>query len=245
MHDECDDIDSAGLARARWLCLVYALLDALRNLESDDYKRLSMQIELEMGLRRVVPISEGEKYFTPVTYWELKFNRYGEEHEDFFPVLVPRMERALATQPIQWLAYVNGMGRACFDPAELSSCAAIAKNFADGLPNHVSSEVIRILHWSWACVLGQKPVPLVREVPRRGHPMIILEIIGEVERIELNWKSLGMTPVVNAETVVRWDEHERWVAWVKLVRMRTGKIAPNDALRLRSDGVWRIVRQPK
>lgn len=242
MNDECDDIDSAGLARARWLCLVDALMNALRSLKSEDYERLSFQIEIEMGLRHVVPLTKYDKYVTPVSRWELTFERYEDEHADFFPVLVPRMERALATQPIRWLAYVNGMGRACFDPAELSSCAAVAKIFADGLPNHVSEEVIRILHWSWASVLGQKPVPLVREVPLRGHPTVILEIIGGVERIETNWKSLGLTPVVNAETVVRWDEHERWTAWIKLARIKNGKITPTAALRLRSDGLWRIVR---
>jgi hypothetical protein len=242
MHDEYDDIDSVGLARARWLCLVDALLDALRNLESEDYDKLSRQIEIEMGLRHVVPPFEREKYFTPVTYWELKFKRYGEDHEDFFPVLVPRMEFALATQPTRWLAYVQELGRACFDPAELSACAAVAKNHAEGLPAYVSVGIIQILHWSWDCVLGRRPVPCVREVPRRGHPTIVLEIIGGVERIETNWKSLGLTPVVNAETVVRWDEHERWTAWIKLVRTKTGKITTTAALRLRSDGLWRIVR---
>ena len=242
MNDECDDIDAAGLARARWLLLVDALMTALRSLKAEDYERLSYQIEIEMGLRHVVPLTKYDKYVTPVSRWELTFERYEDEHADFFPVLVPRMERALATQPIRWIAYVNGMGRGCFDPAELSSCAAVAKKFSDGLPNHVSADVIRILHWSWECLLGQKPVPLVRELPRRGHPTVILEIIGGVERVELNWKALGMTPVVNAETVVRWDEHERWVAWVKMVRTKTGKPTSAAALRLRSDGVWRIVR---
>lgn len=73
----------------------------------------------------------------------------------------------------------------------------------------------------------------------------MLEIIGAVERIELNWKSLGFTPVVNHETVVRWDAHERWTAWIRLMRAKTGEITFAAALRLRSDGVWRIVRTPK
>lgn len=245
MHDECDDIDSAGLARVRWLLIVEALLDALGNLDSEDRERLSAQLEIELGLRPVVAVAGEDSRALAVEQWVTVLNRYGDAHEELLPVLVPRLERALATQPKRWIAYVKSMGRSCFDPAELSGCAAIAKKHVDGPLDPVLAELIKLLHWSWDCLFGQRPVPWVREVPRRGHPTIMLEIIGAVERIELNWESLGLTPVVNHETVVRWDAHERWTVWIKLMRARTGKITSTAALRVRSDGVWRIVRPPQ
>jgi len=235
-----DETDEAGLAKARWLIVADAIRDALENSDPEDSRTLSRHLELELGLRPIFNFWDSDYEFVPSGAWMSLLFDYAEADDEMLCFIVPRIERALATSPKRWLAYVHETGRACFDPVELSVCVAIAKRATESnSPEH--NALNTLLHWCWECVLGQRPIPHVRQAPQRNYPTLILNIIRHVEKIELNWPSLGLAPVINDEIVVRWDEFERWVAFIKLVNTDTGKISPDVSLRLRSDGLWRVV----
>lgn len=239
MNDE-DQIDETGLAKARWPRIRAAIRDALENSDHDDYTALSQRLELELGLRSIFKFTEPDYEPIPPEDFIAMVAEYARKQEHMICFVVPRLERALAASPTRWLAYVKATGRDCFDPTELTVCIAIAKRACEPLSSeHVA--INALLHWCWDCILGQRPIPLVRQAPQRGHPTLILEIIRGIEQIELNWKALGLTPVINDLLAVRWDEQERWTAFIKLIT-KSGEISPYASLRLRGDGIWRIVR---
>jgi hypothetical protein len=242
MNDEDDDIDSVGLARARWGCVVDALIEALKNSVPEERARISLWMEIELGIREIATALRSTGSSATREQWEGVFRHYETECEDILPALTLRLERVLATMPGRWVAYVRDLGRSCFDPAELGAGVAIARSFLEEDPTNVGEELLRLLHWSWDCVLGQRPVPSIREFPARQYPRTGLEIIKAVEQVEVNWRALGLRPVINRDMALRWDEHERWTAWLRMVSAKSGEISPYAVLRLRSDGAWRIVR---
>lgn len=243
MNDELDDIDSAGLAKARWSCVTDSLLEALKNSDPSDVQYLTLHLRIELGLQDVAAVFRDPGACPTTEQWGGIFAHYERDCEDLLPVFVPRLERALATQPGRWVAYVRSLGRSCFDPVDLSACVGIARRHVreDSLP-HVGEELLRLLHWAWDCVLGQRPVPLIREFPARHYPRTGLEIIKAVEQVEVSWRAIGLRPVINRDMALRWDEHERWTVWLRMVSAKSGEISPYAVLRPRSDGAWRIVR---
>lgn len=242
MNDEHFDVDAPGLARARWVRVVHAIGDALEDFDCEDYPFFSLNLEAELGLRPVIYSADLSYRPKPPVEWARLLSEYEREHEEVLCLVVPKLERALAAKPERWLRYVREMGCACFDPVELSACAAVARLYAHGLPPKTFSEINALLRWCWDCLLGVRPIPWVSQAPERGDHTLILDIINAVSRVELNWRSLALSPVINDQLVVRWDQFERWTAWVRLVRGRSGEIAPNAVLRIRSDNTWRLVR---
>ena len=239
--DNLNETDSDGLALARWSSAVGAIRDALSNLDFEEYVNLSRNLEIELGLRAVVdaqsarPIDDEE--------WISILMNYEENHSRVLHTVVPRLERALASSPERWVNYVNKIGRSCFDPVELASCAAIAKSFADDTLAEVHVKINQLILWSWDCLLGQRPIPQVRQFPQQDHPTLHLVIIRAIEKVELNWRSIGLRPIITNSMTVRWaSESESWTAWIQLAHIQTGIINPNAVLRLNSDGFWRILR---
>lgn len=241
MNDE-HDIDLIGLAEARWLRLVHALLKFDEQESNRDQRaRLALQIELELGLSSIMDLPDRTEEPTHIQELIRTLELFVESNPGFLAALVMRLERAFAAFPHAWLDYVKENGRACFDPAELAACAATAKNHtAPGAADH--KRVLALIHWSWDALLGQRPVPFVQVAVRHGHPTVILDVIKAIEDIEVNWASLGLRPIINRDLALRWDQFERWTAFVKLIQTDTGKISSHTSLRLRSDGIWRIVR---
>lgn len=240
MHED-DDIAETALAKARWLRICDELRQAFEEMDRRDFIALSWRLELELGLRSIFTINDPD--YQPITAedWMEMLGLYADSYEDLICYFVPRLERALASFPSRWLNYVHQTGRSCFDPVELSACIAIAKHETEPFSSD-HTELNRMLHWCWDCVLGQHPMPVVRELPRRGHPTLILDIIKAVDQIEVNWKSMGLTPVINKEMAIRWDAQERWTAFIKLIEIKTGEISTDNSLRVRSDGTWRLVK---
>lgn len=240
MNDETE-VDSDGLAVARWLRILHALRDALAESDEPSRCRLALAVEHELGLRSVLDIAASLE--EPIGAAELidMLTEFGDAYSHFLPVVVPRLERALATFPAAWIAYVRETGCVAFDPTELAGCCAIAKTNAEpGAKEHIA--INALLASSVELILGRQPIPLVRSARLDEHPTIILDVVREISRIELNWRSLGLTPVIDKRFALRWDEHERWTAFVPLASTTTGKTT-EQILRLRSDGAWRLVRQ--
>lgn len=240
MHED-DQIDLVGLAEARWLRVIHTLLKSAEECDGDYRARLALRIELELGLRSLLDLADSADEPASIEALVREVERFGDKHPEFMAPVVLALERALAGCPAEWLNYVERNGRAAFDPVDLASAAAIARShLAPGAPDH--RRVVAILHWCWDALLGQRPVPFVRAAIQHGHPTIILDVIKEIERLEVNWESLGAIPIVDGNLAVRWDEYERWTAFVRLSLLSDGRISRDRVLRLRSDGVWRIVR---
>lgn len=241
MNDE-DDIDVVGLAEARWLRILHALLKFdEQESDNDQRTRLALQIELELGLCSLLDLPDRTEEPAYIQELVRASETFVDSNPEFLAALVMRLERAFAAFPQAWLDYVAENGRASFDPVELAACSAIAKNHtAPCAADH--KRILAIIHWSWDALLGQRPVPFVQNARRHGHPTVILDVIRAIEDIEVNWASLGLSPIINRDLALRWDQFERWTAYVKLIVAATGQISPDKSLRIRSDGVWRIVR---
>lgn len=240
MNDDAD-IDHEGLAAARWLRVFHAVSDTLDTTTAWGRIQLLLALEMELGLRSVFDVAFAHE--EPISANDLLdlLREFAESNPESLHVVVPRLERALATLPEQWLTYVLETGRACFDPTELAGCCAIAKDAAESnAPVHKA--INAMLTWSIDCVVGQRPLPAVRCARLDEHPTLILDIVRQVGKIEINWGSLGLTPVINDAMVVRWDAHERWTAFIKLASAHTGAISRDRALRIRSDGDWVILK---
>lgn len=232
------EVDAEALALGRWPALLRALKNALtrgpvrRNLE------LCIVIEHELGLRPLVTSSE-QMPRQPEEVIEL-LNEYEDEHPHLIGRFVPALERALACHPYWWLSYVESVGRANFDPVELGACAGICRRYANEPSEH--TRITSVFFWALECLVGQYPVPEIRELPRTGDPTLTARIIQQIETLQLNWKSLGLRPVVTSDLAVRWEGNHHWIAWVRLAHAKTGMITPRCVLRLRSDGLFRLVR---
>jgi hypothetical protein len=239
---EDEYITEKQLAQARWIRICDALRLALEEMNREHAAALSWRLEFELGLRSIFTINDSDYHPTSAADWMELLSLYADSYEDLICYFVPRLERAFAGCPRQWLDYVNETGRSCFDPVELSACIAIAKNEATPFSRE-HRDLNQLLHWCWECVFGQYPIPVVRELPRRGHPTLILDIIKAIDGIELNWKSIGLTPIINKDMAIRWDDHERWTAFIKLMEIKTGQISADSSIRIRSDGLWRLVNE--
>ena len=240
MNDE-DDIDIIGLAEARWIKITHALLNFDEH-AIDDYQRarLAMEIELELGLRSILDLPIGTEEPAHIQELVRTVENFVEAHPSFLAKIVMRLERAFAIFPKAWLNYVEENGRACFDPAEIAACAATAKNNSEaGAGEH--KRIQALLHWSWDALLGQRPIPFVQVAAQHGHPTVILDVVKGIQDIQVNWTAMNYIPVINRDLALRWDESERWIAFVKLMIVSTGKISRFKVLRVRSDRVWRIV----
>jgi hypothetical protein len=241
MNDDVD-FDHEGLSAARWLRLFHTITEVLNDAEEPHRSQLALFLEIELGLRSVLDIARSQEEPLPAAELLGQLEEFADGHTECLSLVVPRIERALATQPPVWLKYILETGRACFDPTELAACAAIAKdNAVPGAPEHLA--VNAIMEWAVETVLGQLPIPVVRSARFAENPTVILDVIREVGKVELNWRSLGLTPVIDKTFALRWDEAERWTAFVRLMSAVNGKISRDRILRLRSDGLWRIVHQ--
>lgn len=240
MNDD-SDIDYEGLAVARWLKILHAVGDALNEATEPQRTRLLLALEVELGLRSVLDVARSLEEPVPATELLDLLVQFAEANHNRLHAVVPRLERALATLPEHWLAYVQETGRACFDPTELAGACALAKDAADS-HDRVHGRINAIMAWAIESIIGQRPLPTVRHARFNEHPTLVLDIIREVGKIEINWASLGLTPVIDQAMVVRWDAHERWTAFLKLASVHTGEISRNRALRVRSDGVWVVLR---
>ena len=240
IDDDFDADDHDGLALARWPSAVNAIHDALTNADHEIYVSLSRILEVELGLRSVVDTKNNKPI--DVEDWESILIDYEANHGKALYIVVPRMERALASVPQRWVRYVDEIGRSCFDPVELAACAAVAKRFANEPLAELHVKINSLIIWAWDCLLGQRPIPQVRQLPRRDHPNLILLIIRAIHAVELNWAAIGLRPIIDDDLTVRWGESETWTAWVKLVHTNTCKINPHAVLRLQSNKFWRILR---
>lgn len=240
MNDDTE-IDYEGLAAARWLRAYHAVSEALDATTAWGKTQLTLALEMELGLRSVLDVARARE--EPISIAELLqlLREFAEANTEHLHLVVPRLERALARLPEAWVNYVNETGRACFDPAELAGCCAIAKDAAEfNAPVHKA--INALMTWSIDSVVGQRPIPEVRFARQHEHPTIILDVVREIGKIELNWDSLGLVPVINRAMVIRWDANERWTAFVKLASPHAGTISRSKALRIRSDGQWVIIK---
>jgi hypothetical protein len=241
MNDE-NEVDSDGLATARWLRVLHALQEALMETDEPARSRLALSVEHELGLRSILDIAADKEEPIGTTELLVLLSEFGDSFPHYLPVVVPRLERALATLPSAWVAYVRETGCAAFDPTELAGACAIAKNNSEpGVKEHIA--INALLARAVELILGQQPIPLVRSARLNEHPTIILDVIQAISKIELNWSVLGLTPVIDRRFALRWDELERWTAFVPLASTTPGKTVSDKILRLRSDGTWRLVRQ--
>ena len=240
IDDDFINDDQDGLALARWPAAVNAIHDALSNADHEIYVSLSRILEVELGLRAVVD----RKINKPldIEEWVARFIDYEANHGKALYLVVPRIERALASVPNRWLRYVDEMGRSCFDPVELAACAAVAKRFSDEPLAEVHVKINAIIIWAWDCLLGQRPIPQIRQLPRRDHPNLMLLIIRAIHEVELNWTAIGLRPIITDDLTVRWGESGTWTAWVKLVHINSNKLNSHAVLRLQSNNFWRILR---
>jgi hypothetical protein len=71
-----------------------------------------------------------------------------------------------------------------------------------------------------------------------------VQIAHTIEQVQINWRSLGLRPVLNRKMVVRRDETREWVAWIELAQTGTGRINENSVLQLRENGRFRLLRRP-
>ncbi len=237
-NNEPWEVDADALALGRWPSLLLSLKSALtrgpvrRNLE------LCVVIEHELGLRPLVT-SSSQIPRQPGEVIHL-LNAYDYEHPHLISSFVPAMERALACYPYWWLAYVESMGLANFDPIELGACAGICRRYSNAPTEHTRTTAV--IYWVLECLIGQYPIPEIRELPQRGDPTLRAQIIQKVEAVQLNWKKLGLRPVITSDLAVRWEDTHCWIAWVRLAHTKTGVITPRCVLRLRSDGLFRLFR---
>ncbi|MEN9866393.1 MAG: hypothetical protein RL748_1983 [Pseudomonadota bacterium] len=236
-HHEPWELDAEAQARGRWKSLLISLKAALSP-KKRDVLTLCVAIEHELGLRPVVTASSTMPRF-PDEIIKLLAD-YNNHHANRIGCFVFGLERALACVPCVWLSYVGRVGRANFDPVELGACAGICRRFADTPEEH--RQITGIIHWVLQCMLGQYPIPEFREHPQRGDSTLTVSITQKIEAIQLNWKKLGLRPVVNSDTVLRWTDTENWVAWVRLADMRTGKITKQSCLKLKSSGQFQLIR---
>jgi hypothetical protein len=240
-HHEPWELDAEAQARGRWSPLLLSLNAGLKQNIDGHYREvltLCLAIEHELGLRPVVTASSTMPRL-PDEIIDLLVD-YDHHHADRIGCFVFGLERALACIPQVWLSYVDKVGRANFDPVELGACAGICRRFASTPEEH--RRITAIIYWVLQCMLGQFPVPEFREHPRRGDPTLTVRITQKIEAVELNWKKLGLRPVVNSDMVLRWADSESWVAWVRLANMRTGKISKHSYLRLKSSGQFQLLR---
>lgn len=240
MNDD-SDIDYEGLAVARWLRILEAVSNALNDAITTERTRLLLALEMELGLRSVLDVARGQEEPISASDCIDLLVQFADANPEHLHAVVPRLERALATLPEQWLAYVQATGRACFDPTELAGACAIAKDAA-AVNDRVQPRINALMAWAIDSVIGPRPLPAVRHARFHEHPTLVLDIIREVAKIEINWASLGLTPVINQAMVVRWDAHERWTAFIKMASVHTGEISRSRALRIRSDGDWVVLR---
>lgn len=236
-HHEPWELDAVAQARGRWKILLVSLNTALSP-KKRDVLTLCVAIEHELGLRPVVTASSTMPRF-PDKIIELLAD-YDRNHADLAGRFVFGLERALACVPCVWLSYVGKVGRANFDPVELGACAGICRRFATTEEEH--RQITGIIYWTLRCMLGQYPIPEFREHPRRGDPTLTVQITQKIEAIQLNWRKLGLRPVVNSETVLRWIDSESWVAWVRLANTRTGEITKQSCLQLKSSGKFQLIK---
>lgn len=238
MMDESWDVDGPGLAIARWRPVVDVIEAVFREGSIDDQLSLCLAVEIELGLRPLVTM-RSQVVLVPDEI-KVLLRSYETEHAGQLAVFVPALERALAAVPALWIQYIDRVGRACFDPIDLAAAAAVARRYADGPA--IQREITRIVFGALECVAGQYPIPVVREAPRRGYPTLILDVTRMVSALEVNWKGLGLRPVIDTDMVVRWPTPDQWVAWVRVVRFKSGHRHPSCALRIRSNGQFRFVR---
>lgn len=232
------EVDAEGLAVGRWPALLRALKNALTRGPVRFNLEMCVVIEHELGLRPLVTSSD-QMPRQPEEIIEL-LNEHEDEHPDLICRFVPALERALAFSPYWWLSYIDTVGRANFDPVQLGACVGICRRYATEPSEH--TRITSIIFWVLECLVGQYPVPEIRELPRTGDPTLTTRIIQQIETIQLNWRSIGLRPVVNSDLTVRWEDERCWVAWVRLADIKTGVITPRCVLRLRSDGLFRLVR---
>jgi hypothetical protein len=73
---------------------------------------------------------------------------------------------------------------------------------------------------------------------------LTVRIAHAVEQVQVNWRSLGLRPVINRQMVVRRDENRGWVAWIDLVETKSEKLHPHSVLQLFENGHFRLLRRP-
>lgn len=237
-YDPSEEVDAEELALGRWPSLLRALKMALIKGSVRRILMMCVNVEYVLGMRALMT-SDEQIPRQPSEIIEL-LEGFEAEHPDLLGRLTLALERALATSPFWWVSYVRLVGRANFDPVELGACAGIARAHAGSPQEH--QEITAIIHHCWSMLLGQWPVPEVRALPQRGDPTLLARIITATEQVQLNWRSLGLRPVVNQDLAVRWIDHAKWVAWVRLANTLDGKINGHAVLRLQSDGLFRLVR---
>jgi len=94
-----------------------------------------------------------------------------------------------------------------------------------------------------ASLLGKRPIPEIGEHPRTGDPTFSVQIAHLTEQVQVNWRSLGLRPVLNQKLVVRRDQGRGWVAWIELAEAKAGKIHPHSVLQLLENGHFRLLRR--
>jgi hypothetical protein len=237
-QNESWEVDAEGLTLGRWPSLMKSLKAALTRGPVRFNLELCVVIEHELGLRPIVT-SADQMPRRPEEIIELLM-QYEDEHPHLICRFAPALERALACYPYRWLSYIDTVGRSNFDPVELGACAGICRRYATEPTEH--TRITAIIFWVLECLIGQYPAPEIRELPQRGDPTLRAQIIQKIEAIQLNWKKLGLRPVVTSDMVVRWEDGRCWVVWVRLANTKTGVITPRCVLRLRSDGLFRLIR---
>ena len=241
MDEETNQQGSAkSLEAGRWLMLRRAFEAGLTKEQPMRILELCVQFELELGLYYLLD-PDFRVPRQPDRVVEL-LHEIECEHFDRIAVLVPRLERALAVSPTWWCHYVESCGISTFDPVELGACAGIARRYAEGPQEH--RRIVRIVHQCWASLLGERPIPEIREHPRTGDPTLTVQIAHVAEQVQVNWRSLGLRPVINRQMVVRRDENRGWVAWIDLAEAKTGNIHPHSVLQLFENGHFRLLRRP-
>jgi hypothetical protein len=224
----------------RWPILFKGFEDGLSKESPPRIMDLCFQVEIELGLHYLLD-SDFRLPRQPDRIMEL-LREVEAEHFGRIPLFVSRLERALAVSPSYWCRYVESCGLSAFDPGELGAAAGIARRYALGRSEH--RRVVRIIHQCRASLLGQHPIPEIREHPRTGDPTLTVQIVQAVEQVQVNWRTLGLRPVVNRQLVVRRDENRGWVAWVELAETKTAKIHPHSVLQLFENGHFRLLRRP-
>lgn len=240
MNEETNEHGSAkSLEAGRWPLLLQAFEDGLNQESPPRVMDMCFHVEVELGLHYLLD-PDFRLPRPPDRILEL-LQEVEREHFGRIEVFVPRLERALAASPTWWIDYVENCGFSVFDPVELGAAAGIARRYAEGPKEH--RRIVKIIHQCWCRLLGQCSVPEIREHPRTGDPTLTVQIARAVESVQINWRSLGLRPLLNRQMVVRRDA-SGWVAWIELAYAQSGRIHPHSVLQLQENGRFRLLRRP-